>query len=69
MMPERPVSAKGMAGKIRWWDCTVGFDCVCGKSVDFVLSDESEPAECDDCGRKWRLDTQLLVQEPEPGGG
>ena len=44
--------------KYNWFDCTAGFDCICGYK-DFVIVDE--PVTCEKCGRIYRLISRLEV--------
>lgn len=48
--------------RVNWWDCTVGLDCLCGQTG--LVVDDGDPHECSRCGRKWRLKTVVLVEEP-----
>ena len=44
--------------KYNWFDCTAGFDCICGRR-DFTIMEE--PVTCRGCGRIYRLVSRLEV--------
>lgn len=66
--PERVWQPAYSKVKILWWDCSVGFICICGKQEFAVDDDNSFERKCLECGRVYRLDTTLLVGE-EPSNG
>jgi len=43
-----------------WWDCSCSITCLCG-ATELILMDE--PSTCSECGRRWRLFTQLQLEE------
>jgi hypothetical protein len=59
-MTEREVPY-GEIPAVDWWDCSVGLTCLCGQ-IGLVVDDD-EPHTCSRCGRKWRLDISVMVDE------
>ncbi len=44
-----------------WDDCSIGFDCICGRK-ELQITDE--PIICDECGRKYIMTVLFEVEEP-----